>query len=69
MLWWALAEGAVVLWFGLPFLAHRQRCVQALRSPWTPKTDAIGMDAMPDVVVLVPTWNEAAVIERRLDNL
>ena len=69
MLWWALAEGAVVLWFGLPFLAHRQRCVQALRSPWTPKTDAIGMDAMPDVVVLVPTWNEAAIIERRLDNL
>ena len=27
------------------------------------------MDTMPDVVVLVPTWNEATVIERRLDNL
>lgn len=69
MLWWALAEGAVVLWFGLPFLAHRRRCIKVMRSPWTPKTDAIDMDAMPDVVVLVPTWNEVAVIERRLDNL
>ena len=29
----------------------------------------IHMDTMPDVVVLVPTWNEATVIERRLDNL
>ena len=27
------------------------------------------MDDMPAVTVLVPTWNEAAVIERRLDNL
>ena len=27
------------------------------------------MDTMPDVVVLVPTWNEATVIERRLDPL
>ena len=69
MLWWALAEGAVVLWFGLPFLAHRRRCIKAMRSPWTPKTNPIDMDAMPDVVMLVPTWNEATVIERRLDNL
>ncbi|MGB0152107.1 MAG: glycosyltransferase [Candidatus Poseidoniaceae archaeon] len=69
MLWWALAEGAVVLWFGLPFLAHRRRCIKVMRSPWTPKTDAIDMDAMPAVIVLVPTWNEVAVIERRLDNL
>ena len=69
MLWWALAEGAVVLWFGLPFLAHRRRCIRAMRSPWTPRTDAIDMDDMPAVTVLVPTWNEAAVIERRLDNL
>ncbi|MGB0284681.1 MAG: glycosyltransferase [Candidatus Poseidoniaceae archaeon] len=69
MLWWALAEGAVVLWFGLPFLAHRRRCIKAMRSPWTPKTDAIDMGAMPEVIVLVPTWNEVAVIERRLDNL
>ena len=43
--------------------------MKAMRSPWTPKTNAIDMDAMPDVVVLVPTWNEATVIERRLDNL
>ena len=69
MLWWALAEGAVVLWFGLPFLAHRRRCIKAMRSPWTPRTDAIDMDDMPAVIVLVPTWNEVAVIERRLDNL
>ena len=69
MLWWALAEGAVVLWFGLPFLAHRQRCIKAMRSPWMPRTDAIDMDDMPDVVVLVPTWNEAAVVERRLEDL
>lgn len=69
MLWWALAEGAVVLWFGLPFLAHRRRCIRAMRSPWTPRTEAIDMDDMPAVTVLVPTWNEAAVIERRLDNL
>ena len=64
VLWWALAEGAVVLWFGLPFLAHRRRCMKAMMSPWTPKTDPIEMDAMPEVVVL-PTWNETAVIERR----
>ena len=69
MLWWALAEGAVVLWFGLPFLAHRRRCMKAMRSPWTPKTDPIEMEAMPEVVVLLPTWNETAVIERRLANL
>lgn len=69
MLWWALAEGAVALWFGLPFLAHRRRCIRAMRSPWTPRTDAIDMGAMPEVIVLVPTWNEVAVIERRLDNL
>ena len=69
MLWWALAEGAVVLWFGLPFLAHRRRCMKAMRSPWTPKTGPIEMEAMPEVVVLLPTWNETAVIERRLANL
>ena len=40
-----------------------------MRSPWIPKLDPIDMDAMPEVVVLVPTWNEATVIERRLTNL
>ncbi|MGB1432796.1 MAG: glycosyltransferase [Candidatus Poseidoniaceae archaeon] len=69
MLWWALAEGAVVLWFGLPFLAHRQRCSRAMRAPWTPSSDPVPLDAMPEVVVLVPTWNERAVIEGRLENL
>ena len=69
MLWWALAEGAVVLWFGLPFLAHRQRCAAAMKSPWRPKEDPLAPEAMPDVVVLVPTWNESGVIERRLADL
>lgn len=69
MLWWALAEGAVVLWFGLPFLAHRQRCAAAMKSPWRPKEEPLTPEAMPDVVVLVPTWNESGVIERRLADL
>ncbi|MGB0617711.1 MAG: glycosyltransferase [Candidatus Poseidoniaceae archaeon] len=69
MLWWALAEGAVVLWFGLPFLAHRQRCAAAMKSPWRPNEDPLSPEAMPDVVVLVPTWNESGVIERRLADL
>ncbi|DAC10291.1 MAG TPA: hypothetical protein D7I09_04010, partial [Candidatus Poseidoniales archaeon] len=29
MLWLPLVEGAVALWFGLPFLLHRQRCAAA----------------------------------------
>ena len=69
MLWVALAEGAVALWFGLPFLAHRQRCVAAMKSPWTPKTEPLTPQAMPEVVVLIPTWNESGVIERRLADL
>ena len=69
MLWVALAEGVVALWFGLPFLAHRQRCAAAMKSPWTPKTEPVSPEAMPEVVVLVPTWNESGVIERRLADL
>jgi cellulose synthase/poly-beta-1,6-N-acetylglucosamine synthase-like glycosyltransferase len=69
MLWVALAEGVVALWFGLPFLAHRQRCAAAMKSPWTPKTEPLLPEAMPEVVVLVPTWNESGVIERRLADL
>ena len=66
MLWWALAEGAVVLWFGLPFLVHRQRCIKAMRSPWTPK--------MQSTWTPCPTWcwcprGTKRRSSRRLDNL
>ena len=69
MLWVALAEGVVALWFGLPFLAHRRRCLTAMKSPWTPKAEPLTPEAMPEVIVLVPTWNESGVIERRLADL
>jgi len=69
MLWLPLVEGAVALWFGFPFLLHRQRCAAAMKTPWTPNDSPIAMDNMPEVVLLVPTWNEATNIERRLQDL
>jgi cellulose synthase/poly-beta-1,6-N-acetylglucosamine synthase-like glycosyltransferase len=40
-----------------------------MKSPWRPKEEPLTPEAMPDVVVLVPTWNESGVIERRLADL
>ena len=40
-----------------------------MKSPWRPNEDPLSPEAMPDVVVLVPTWNESGVIERRLADL
>lgn len=69
MLWTGLLEGVAMLWFGVPFLLHEARCRRALAAV----EDHAVQEAPPQVcsrtTVLLPTWNEASVIERRLDNL
>lgn len=65
----AVFEVAVVLWFGLPFVFHHQRCRRALTS-WKPPSEAPpSADLLARTTLLLPTWNEASVIERRLENL
>ncbi len=69
MLWPAVLEGAAMLWFGAPFLLHHARCQRALAGAEEVRVRDPSKGMCSSTTVLLPTWNEAAVIERRLNNL
>ena len=69
MLWPAVLEGAAMLWFGGPFLLHHARCRRALAGAEEVHVRNPSKEVCSSTTILLPTWNEATVIERRLDNL
>lgn len=69
MLWPAVLEGAAMLWFGAPFLLHQARCRRVLATAEEVRIQDPSNEVCARTTLLLPTWNEGTVIERRLENL